>query len=33
MVHWAWLIPAAIAGGLIGMFALAVVSADGGDDE
>ncbi len=31
MIHWAWLIPAAIAGAFIGMFALAVVMA-GKDD-
>lgn len=28
MIHWAWLIPAAIFGGLVGMFALAIVSGD-----
>ena len=26
MIHWAWLIPAAIFGGLVGMFAIAIVS-------
>lgn len=32
MIHWAWLIPAAIAGAFFGIFALAVVSADDGRD-
>ena len=31
MIHWAWLIPAVIAGAFFGMFALALVQANGGD--
>lgn len=28
MIHWLWLIPAAIAGAFIGMFALAITAAN-----
>lgn len=28
MIHWAWLIPAAIVGGFFGMFALALAQND-----
>ena len=31
MIHWAWLIPAAIVGAFMGIFALAVAQADKDD--
>lgn len=31
MIHWAWLIPAAIAGAFVSMFALAIAKASDED--
>lgn len=31
MIHWAWLIPAAIVGAFFGMFALALIQNDDDD--